>query len=93
MKVRWMDEYIILNYLPKTHYIMEIGLQSDDIWLPPVTVFNSVKSLKPLLKGGYDVTLKVTVKVSIDRLACIVVLSDVPESFHSWFSINWSVRA
>ena len=84
MKVRWMDEYIILNYLPKRHYIMEIGLQSDDIWLPPVTVFNSVKSLKPLLKGGYDVTLTLTngqVDLNIGivtKTGCVVDTTNFP---------------
>lgn len=84
MKVRWIDEYIILNYLPKTHLIMEIDLQSDDIWLPPITVFNSVSSLTPLIKGGYDTTLTLTngqVDLNIGivtRTTCIVDTTDFP---------------
>jgi len=84
MKVRWMDEYIILNYRPKTHYLMEIDLQSRDIWLPPVTVFNSVKSLKPLLKGRYDVTLTLTngqVDLNIGivtKTGCVVDTTNFP---------------
>ena len=84
MRVRWMDEYIILNYLPKTHYIMEIDLQSRDIWLPPVTVFNSVESLKPLLRGKYDVTLTLTngqVDLNIGivtKTGCVVDTTNFP---------------
>lgn len=84
MKVRWLDEYIILNFLPKTHYLMEIDLQSGDIWLPPVTVFNSVQSLKPLLKGGYDVTLSLTngqVDLNIGivtKTGCVVDTTNFP---------------
>ncbi|CAC5417399.1 unnamed protein product [Mytilus coruscus] len=84
MKVRWLDEYIVLNYLPKTHLLMEIDLQSDDIWLPPVTVFNSVSSLTPLIKGGYDATLTLTngqVDLNIGivtKTGCTVDTTDFP---------------
>lgn len=84
MKVRWIDEYIIINYLPKTHLIMEIDLQSDDIWLPPITLFNSVSSLTPLVKGGYDTTLTLTngqVDLNIGivtKSTCVVDTTDFP---------------
>lgn len=53
--VKWKDPFLVKNYNVGTHVAMEVYLPQDDIWKPPVTVFNSVTALKTVGDDDYEV--------------------------------------
>ncbi|XP_021374467.1 neuronal acetylcholine receptor subunit alpha-10-like [Mizuhopecten yessoensis] len=53
--VIWRDEYLTQKYIPGHHKPYEMDSLQPDVWVPPVTIFNSVKGLKPIYDKNYHV--------------------------------------
>ncbi|XP_033764372.1 neuronal acetylcholine receptor subunit alpha-10-like [Pecten maximus] len=53
--VIWRDEYLTAKYIPGHHKPYEMDSLQTDVWVPPVTIFNSVKGLKPIFDKNYHV--------------------------------------
>ena len=84
LKMSWYDDYVIEKYVPQTHVLESLDVPQDDIWLPPVTLFNSVQKLTPVGHTGYEATIALTngyVQWSIGivtKTACVVDAEDYP---------------
>ncbi|XP_061175587.1 neuronal acetylcholine receptor subunit alpha-9-I-like [Saccostrea echinata] len=84
LKMAWFDHYVIEKYTPQKHVLEALDIPQNDIWLPPITVFNSVESLTPVGHSGYEVTITLTngyVQWEIGvvtKTGCTVVASDYP---------------
>ncbi|KAK3105575.1 hypothetical protein FSP39_000885 [Pinctada imbricata] len=84
LKMSWYDQYVIEKYVPKTHVLESLDVPQDDIWLPPITLFNSVDSLTPVGHSGYEATIALTngyVQWSIGivtKTSCTVNAEDYP---------------
>ena len=57
LKISWTDENLQRLYTPNYADITEALVPQDDIWLPPVTVYNSVESLKMVGDSSYHVRI------------------------------------
>lgn len=84
LKMAWFDHFVIEKYVPQRHVLEAINIAQDDIWLPPITVFNSVESLTPVGHSGYEVTVTLTngyiqweIGV-VTKTGCTVVATDYP---------------
>lgn len=55
LTVIWKDEYLTQKYIPGHHKPYEMDSLQSDVWTPPVTIFNSVKGLKPIYNKNYHV--------------------------------------
>lgn len=84
LKMAWFDSFVIEKYTPQKHVLEALDIPQDDIWLPPITVFNSVDSLTPVGNAGYEVTVTLTngyVQWEIGvvtKTGCTVVATDYP---------------
>nr|XP_022316186.1 acetylcholine receptor subunit alpha-like [Crassostrea virginica] len=84
LKMAWFDHFVIEKYVPQKHVLEVLNIPQDDIWLPPITVFNSVESLTPVGHSGYEVTVTLTngyiqweIGV-VTKTGCTVVATDYP---------------
>lgn len=84
LKMAWFDHFVIEKYVPQKHVLEVLNIPQDDIWLPPITVFNSVESLTPVGHSGYEVTITLTngyiqweIGV-VTKTGCTVVATDYP---------------
>ncbi|XP_061175590.1 acetylcholine receptor subunit alpha-like [Saccostrea echinata] len=57
LKISWTDENLQRLYTPTYSSITEILVPQDDIWLPTITVYNSVESLKMVGDSSYHVRI------------------------------------
>lgn len=57
LKISWTDENLQRLYTPTYSSITEILVPQDEVWLPTITVYNSVESLKMVGDSSYHVRI------------------------------------
>ncbi|XP_061175586.1 neuronal acetylcholine receptor subunit alpha-6-like [Saccostrea echinata] len=94
LRIKWIDDIVLDPYkvaaalTPPTYSFTDVLIPQDDVWKPPITVFNSVNALNAIGDSNYYVRIKVLSSGAqadmewfpgiVTRTACNVDVSNYP---------------
>lgn len=99
LRIKWTDDIVLDPYLtasslnPPTYSFTDVLIPQDEVWKPPITVFNSVNALNSVGDSNYYVRITVLSSGAkadmewfpgiVTRTACSVDVSNYPWDIQS----------